>query len=83
MIDQERLLDDFIALTRIDRPSRREAAAARFLRRRLQELGATVMEDGAATSTGGDGGNLLARWPGQGSTTLLFCRMDVVTPAGD
>ncbi|HHT01208.1 MAG TPA: M20/M25/M40 family metallo-hydrolase [Firmicutes bacterium] len=82
MIDQERLLDDFIALTRIDRPSRREAAAARFLRRRLQELGATVMEDGAATSTGGDGGNLLARWPGQGSTTLLFCaHMDVVTPA--
>jgi len=70
-INPERLLDTFLTLVRIDSPTGQEAEIGRYLVARLLALGCTVSQDAA--------GNLIARLPGQGETTLLLsAHMDTV-----
>jgi tripeptide aminopeptidase len=72
MINQERLLDTFLDLVRIDNPSREEAAIAAHVRGLLEAIGLTVEQDSMH--------NLLARVPGEGEPLLFNAHMDSVVP---
>jgi tripeptide aminopeptidase len=82
--ERERLLDDFVRLCEIESPSRRERAVADAVKADLEQLGLQVEEDGTATETGSDSGNLLARIEGPpDSRTILLCaHLDTVPLAG-
>jgi len=63
----------------IPSPSRHERAIANHLTSRFQALGATVTEDDAASSTGGEAGNLVAVLPGGVPRRIvLAAHMDTV-----
>ena len=84
MIDGARLKEEFIELTSIASPSKREGAIARRLETILKNMGASVEVDGAGEQVGGDTGNLLARFPGNtpgAPPFLLSGHMDTVGPA--
>jgi tripeptide aminopeptidase len=82
--ERERLLDDFVRLCEIESPSRSERAVADAVKADLEQLGLQVEEDGTATETGSDSGNLLARIEGPpDSRTILLCaHLDTVPLAG-
>jgi len=72
MIRQERLLDTFLELVRIDSPSSEEAAISALLAERLRLLEMDVCVDRAR--------NVLGRWHGTGEPLLLSAHMDTVVP---
>lgn len=72
MIRQERLLDTFLALVRIDSPSGEEAAISELLAERLRLLDMDVHVDCTR--------NVLGRWQGTGEPLLLSAHMDTVVP---
>lgn len=72
MIDEKRLLQNFLALVQIDSPSGQEAAIAADLADRLRRLDLAVSLDSA--------GNVLGRWEGRGAPLLLSAHMDTVAP---
>ncbi|HEX2703145.1 MAG TPA: M20/M25/M40 family metallo-hydrolase [Solirubrobacteraceae bacterium] len=81
-VERRRLGECFAALCRVYSPSRAERACAELVRGELAGLGVEVSEDKAARAIGGDCGNLLARLPGSGPGSLLFCaHMDTVPAA--
>ena len=72
--ERERLLDEFAQLCGIESPSLSERPMADAVTAELHACGLEVQEDGTATATGSDSGNLLARIPGpEGSRTILLC----------
>jgi tripeptide aminopeptidase len=78
---RRRLADRFAALCRVYSPSRSERGCAEIVRAELTELGIEVVEDGAGAALGGDCGNLLARLPGAGEGSVLFCAHLDTVPA--
>lgn len=85
MLNQQRLADEFNRLAAINSPPLQEKTIASYLAGRFVELGAEVVFDNAAEKTGGEVGNLIARFDGQGKITepLLFSvHMDTVEPGG-
>ena len=85
MVNRQRLSDEFARLAAINSPPLHENAIARYLVGRLENLGAEVLFDNAAEATGGEVGNLVASFAGQGRSTepLLFSvHMDTVEPGG-
>jgi len=76
------IIDEFIKLTSISSPSKKEGALASYLKKRLKSFGAEVYEDNSAEFTGSDTGNLLARFPGnkKAPAVLLAAHMDTVEP---
>lgn len=72
----------FLELVGIDSESRNERAMIDRLKKDMTELGAEISEDDAATSTGGNAGNLHALFPGkEGLKPILFCaHADTVKP---
>ncbi len=85
MINQKRLTEEFTRLAAINSPPLQESAIARYLTGRFEDLGAEVVFDNAAAATGGEVGNLVARFPGTGRSLepLLFSvHMDTVEPGG-
>lgn len=83
MVDEKRLVDEFVKLAAIESPSRHEREVADYLKGVLKELGADVSEDGAAKETGGNSGNILGRIGGNrhdAPTMLLNAHMDTVAP---
>ena len=80
--ERRRLHDVFATLCRIASPSRHERACADAVSAELRGLGLAVAEDDAGALIGGDCGNLLARIPGRGERSLLFCaHLDTVPVA--
>ena len=79
--ERDRLRTDFVRLCEIPSPSRRERAAADYVK---AELGLEVSEDDSAAETGADAGNLYARIPApDGAPTILFCaHLDTVPLTG-
>jgi tripeptide aminopeptidase len=72
--ERERLVADFVRLCEIESPSQRERAVAEAVAAELRELGLEVDEDGSASVTGSDSGNLLARIAGpEGARSVLLC----------
>jgi tripeptide aminopeptidase len=83
MIHRDRIVAEFLDLTRISSPSRGEGRLAQRLLPALDALGATVEVDDAGIRVGGDSGNVLARLPGTrpAAPPLLLCaHMDTVGP---
>jgi tripeptide aminopeptidase len=81
--ERARLNDLFAELCAIPSPSRAERACGDRVAGELRELGLSFEEDDAATATGGDCGNMLARLPGTGAVprSLLLCaHLDTVQP---
>lgn len=82
MINQDRLLQEFLELVQIDSETKNEANIAKVLKQKLADLGFTVEEDDAAAKTGHGANNLIATLPGNanGPTILFSSHMDTVVP---
>ncbi len=76
-----RLHETFAELCRIESPSRRERRCSDRVSADLRGIGLEVEEDDAGPKVGSDSGNLLARIPGAGAESILFCaHLDTVPP---
>ena len=83
MINRERLLAEFLELTRIDSPTRNERQIADLLKERLVNLKMIVSEDQVGLVIGGNCGNVFAYLKGnltQAPVVLLSAHMDTVDP---
>jgi tripeptide aminopeptidase len=85
MIQQNRLVDQFLQLVRIDSETKREREIADALKALFAGLGLEAYEDDTAAATGHGAGNLvftLEAAPGcEDVPTVLFtCHMDTVAP---
>jgi tripeptide aminopeptidase len=79
--EDERLLQTFLELVRIDSPSRYESGCADYCARALTDAGCEVRFDDSAAVTGSDTGNLIARLPGTAPGKLLLsAHLDTVEP---
>lgn len=63
MVKRQRLVDDFIALCRINSPPKQEAEVVEAVLPRLQRLGLEVQRDEAGKRIGGNADNVIARLP--------------------
>ncbi|MHA6530752.1 M20/M25/M40 family metallo-hydrolase [Paenibacillus sp. BAC0078] len=84
MISEERLIQEFMELVRIDSETGNERQIADVLKGKFSALGLTAAEDDSQERTGHGAGNLLVTWPavdGAAAPKLLFtCHMDTVVP---
>ncbi len=83
MVNQERIVQEFLELVHIDSAPGRERQLADALKQKLVALGLEVLEDNAGAAIGGDTGNIIARLPGQLKhvpTVAFAAHMDRVTP---
>ncbi len=82
-INEKRMVQLFCDLARITSLSGKEGAIARRLSILLKFMGAEVTIDDAGRKTGGETGNLIARFPGtaRAEPFLLSAHMDTVGPA--
>lgn len=77
--ERRRLHDTFTTLCRIPSVTGDERACADWIIEQLESFGLVVDEDDAGRVIGCNAGNLLARIPGSGSRSILFCaHMDTV-----
>lgn len=82
-LEARRLSETFAALCAIPSPSRGEGAVAAYVRDELEQIGIEVSEDDAASTIGGQSGNLLARIGERGGESVLFCaHLDTVPHEG-
>lgn len=81
-VNQQRLVDEFLELVKIDSASKDERLMADALKAKMEALGFVVSEDDAATKIGGTAGNVIGILEGQkDAPPLLFCaHMDRVQP---
>jgi len=83
MIKRERLLAEFLQLTRIDSPTKNERQIADLLKNRLESLSMEVTEDNAGLVMGGNCGNVFAYLKGnllKAPIVLLSAHMNTVQP---
>ncbi|SFS92450.1 M20/M25/M40 family metallo-hydrolase [Marininema halotolerans] len=83
MIDEKRLLDEFIELVTTDSETGEERQICDLITEKLQALGFAVTEDDSAKQTGHGAGNLIATIEGteQGAPCIYFTsHMDTVAP---
>ncbi|MDN4608105.1 M20/M25/M40 family metallo-hydrolase [Sporosarcina highlanderae] len=82
-VNEERLLESFIELAKINGPSGSEKPVADFIVPILEKLGFTLEFDEAHKNFGGDCGNLIAYWKGTNPSAqpLFFStHLDTVLP---
>lgn len=82
LINEERLLDEFLELVQIDSETGNEKQICKILKSKLRALGFVVMEDESWKTTGHSAGNLIAKLKGnaEGDSILLTAHMDTVEP---
>lgn len=82
MINSERMKQRFMNLVEIDSVSKEEADIAARLKDMLTEMGGTVTIDSAGKKTGGNCGNLVAKFNGNSDSSpiMLSGHMDTVEP---
>ncbi|SET56215.1 peptidase T-like protein [Paenibacillus sp. NFR01] len=84
MIKEERLVQEFFELVRVDSETRNERKINDVLKGKFTALGFEVTEDDSQERTGHGAGNLFVTWPatrGVNAPKLLFtCHMDTVVP---
>lgn len=82
MINNERLLNTFLAYVRIDSESRNEKAMAERICADLKAIGCDIYVDDTMVQTGSNTGNVYATLPGtaEGEPILLCAHMDTVVP---
>jgi tripeptide aminopeptidase len=84
MINNERLLNEFLELVQIDSETKYETEIARVLKQKFEDLGVEVFEDDTTAQTGHGAGNLICTLQGtkEGVDTIYFTsHMDTVVPA--
>lgn len=84
MVNQERLLNEFLELVQIDSETKFETEIAKVLKQKFSDLGLEVFEDDTTSVTGHGAGNLVCTLPAtkEGVDPIYFtCHMDTVTPA--
>ncbi|MGF7087918.1 tripeptide aminopeptidase [Kroppenstedtia sanguinis] len=83
MVNEERLLDEFLELVQTDSETGDERAVCDLLKEKLTQIGFTVTEDDSASVTGHGSGNLIATLPGDdlSAPAIYFTsHMDTVAP---
>ncbi len=82
MINQQRLVDTFVELVKIDSETGHERAIADHLKGLFSGLGLEVIEDDSQEKTGFGAGNLIINMTGNMEQTPIYfsCHMDTVTP---
>ena len=83
MINKERILAEFFELVQITCNSRQEREIGDLMKKRLQDLGGEVIEDGAGAIIGGNCGNIIANFKGTLAdipTIMLAAHLDCVVP---
>ncbi|OKP84239.1 hypothetical protein A3842_08380 [Paenibacillus sp. P3E] len=84
MISQDRLIQEFMELVRVDSETGNERQIADVLTEKFSALGLTAIEDDSKERTGHGAGNLFVTWPaeeGASAPKMLFtCHMDTVVP---
>ncbi|MCG2726320.1 MAG: M20/M25/M40 family metallo-hydrolase [Elusimicrobia bacterium] len=81
-INKQRMIKSFIELVKIDSLSGREKDVSLYLKNILKKMGAKVLFDDAGKKTGGNAGNLIAKFKGSraGKPFILSAHMDTVGP---
>ncbi|WP_129727131.1 M20/M25/M40 family metallo-hydrolase [Ectobacillus funiculus] len=83
MINQERLLNEFLELVQVDSETKFEAEICKVLKEKFSALGVEVFEDDTTAETGHGAGNLVCTLPAtkEGADTIYFTsHMDTVVP---
>jgi tripeptide aminopeptidase len=82
MIQEDRLLQEFLELVQIDSETKHEAEICRVLKEKLTALGLEVIEDDTMAITGHGAGNLVATLKGTRLASPIYftSHMDTVTP---
>lgn len=82
MINQQRLLQQFLQLVQIDSETTDERQICDYLKELFLSISADVVEDESAAVTGHGAGNLIVNIPGtvNGPTILFTAHMDTVAP---
>ncbi|BAU29132.1 tripeptide aminopeptidase [Aneurinibacillus soli] len=82
MVQQDRIVTEFIELVQVDSETKHERMICDVLKAKFSELGLTVVEDDAASKTDHEAGNIVATLPGtvDGTTIYFTCHMDTVVP---
>jgi len=84
MINQERLLNEFLELVQIESETKNESQIAKVLKQKFTGLGLEVVEDDTTSVTGHGAGNLICTLPAtkEGVDPIYFTsHMDTVVPA--
>ena len=82
MINQERLLNEFLELVQIDSETKFETEIAKVLKQKFTDLGVDVFEDDTTAITGHGAGNLICTLTGtkEGVDPIYFTsHMDTVS----
>lgn len=82
MINNQRLLDTFLTLVRINGPSGNEMKVAEYIKQTLTELNIQWQEDRAGSTFGGNSGNIIATLEGNNNLPEIFLcsHMDTIQP---
>jgi tripeptide aminopeptidase len=83
MVQQDRIVQEFMELVQVDSETKHERAICDVLKEKFTALGLDVVEDDAAEKTEHAAGNLVATLPGtvDDCPTIYFtCHMDTVVP---
>lgn len=83
MINEQRLIDEFMELVKTDSETGDEREICDLLKDKLTSLGLKVVEDDSAEKTGHGAGNLVATLQGtidDAPTVYFTCHMDTVAP---
>lgn len=81
MINQERMILDFVKMAKISSPSFNERVMADYVIQQFNDLGYEVYEDNAGKAIHGNTGNLIVDIPGTiDKTVLLSAHLDTVVP---
>src|SRR5438105_522543 len=86
MINQERLVQLFLEMCRVNSPPRHEKPLVDMIQPRLEAIGFSCVRDHAHQKTGGDTGNLIASLKGNvpGAPSIFFsAHFDTVEPNPD
>ncbi len=83
MVNQERIVNEFLELVQIDSETTQETNIAKALKEKFSSLGLEVYEDDTKEKTGHGAGNLFCTLKAnkQGIDPIYFtCHMDTVVP---
>jgi tripeptide aminopeptidase len=83
MVNQDRLLNEFLELVQIDSETGNEAEISKVLKKKFEDLGVEVFEDDTTAQTGHGAGNLICTLKGtkEGADVIYFTsHMDTVVP---
>lgn len=82
MVNEERIIDEFIGLVKVDSETKYEREIANVLKAKFEELGVKVKEDDTTSVTGHGAGNLICTLEGTLDVDPIYftSHMDTVVP---